>query len=107
MLSNDLYGLIDKDLEAARRLIEQVLGIRFEGHDSSYLGGVYYRYGAFNAEHFVLHQNLDIVDNEPIEPSYSAYPLLLYVNKTDRSEQIAALVTEMVEGAALLKHGCL
>jgi len=38
----DTYGLKYDELEAARKFVEERLGILLKLHDSSYLGGDYY-----------------------------------------------------------------
>jgi len=103
MFSFDLYGFTQKDIDTIRILIEKTIGVRFEAHNSSYLGD-YYRYGASDSEHFVLQQNLDLLDNEPIESDYSDFPVLLYVNRTRRPEELAGLIGKLCDGVALLKH---
>lgn len=103
MFSFDLYGFTQKEIDTIRILIEKAIGIRFEAHNSSYLGD-YYRYGGSDSEHFVLQQNIDALDNEPIELDYPDFPVLLYVNRTSRSEELARLIDKLCDGVALLKH---
>lgn len=104
MFSFDLYGFTQNDINTIRILVEKAVGILFEAHNSSYLGGNYYRCGVVDSEHFILQQNLDLVDNEPIEPEYSEFPVLLYVNRTKRPEELTRLITKLCDGVVLLRH---
>lgn len=43
-------------------------------------------------EGFILKENTDPFDGEAVEPLFSDYPILLYVDKTTRSDEIASLL---------------
>ncbi len=75
MKTYDLYGFDAPDLEAARRLIQGLLGIRHH----------------------------DALEDEWREPAFPEKNFLLYVNESPRAEQIAAaLLTE--RAICLLRH---
>ena len=82
-----LFGSSELDLASCLRLVEDVLGVAFEGHDSGFVGG-YYLAGLPGGEHFELRTNRD-AEGELIELDFSAFPVLLYVNETCRPEVIA------------------
>ncbi|WP_175181465.1 hypothetical protein [Achromobacter aegrifaciens] len=84
----DLYGAKDISLLLARSRIEEVFGISFEERNSTYHGGDYYMFGSNDSENFVLKMNLDPFDEEPVEQGFPDYPVLLYINATDRSSDI-------------------
>jgi hypothetical protein len=81
-----LFGSSELDIESCRTLVEHALAITFEGHSSGFVGE-YYLAGLPGAEHFELRLNLDAED-EPVEPDFSAVPVLLYANETSRPQAI-------------------
>jgi hypothetical protein len=90
MTTDDLYGISAATLDDARALVEQRLGIALAPRESSYLGGPYFRFGDRAGEHFVLQSNYDSVEDEWSEPGHRGSPFLLYVHRTERSEEIEA-----------------
>lgn len=67
----DLYGAKKSCLLSARSDVESLLGETFEERDSTYQGGVYYRWGRSDSENFVLKLNIDFFDGGPVEPNYA------------------------------------
>ncbi len=61
------YGFDIGDLEEIRDRIEKVLKVQFRKHDSSFLGGDYYRSKGTDEEEMILFRNWDPVDKEPIQ----------------------------------------
>ncbi|WP_058910602.1 hypothetical protein [Entomohabitans teleogrylli] len=99
----DLYGFHNVSLEQARLFFEKVLNINFEAHESLYQGGDYYRHGEKGGENFLLRKNIDpFDDNEPVEPNFLEYNILLYVNNTHRSLELQSMLHNL-EQCRLLK----
>ena len=104
MKAHDLYGIVNQTkLEAARQELEQILGIQMLEHESLYHGGVYYRHGSQDGEHFMLKHNHDLLDDEWTEPEFVMHPCLLYVHSTPRSEALQLLL-EKDNVCKLLRH---
>ena len=87
MTHTDLYGFKHNDLEEARGIIQRVLDINLEPHESLYFG-VYY-FGSLPGEQSVhLRRNLDPLHDPKTdppeehfaEPKFQDSPLLLYVS---------------------------
>jgi hypothetical protein len=104
MNSFDLYGWKTGDLEGTKLKVENVLGIKFELHESSYHGGDYYLCGKLDEENFTLEHNKDLDEDEPTESEYSEYTLLLYVNRTKRSKELRDLIGAEIDDAFFLRH---
>ncbi|MGX9565516.1 hypothetical protein [Pseudomonas sp. CFBP 5748] len=96
----DLYGIKGITIIEAKLCIERSLMFSFEERDSTYQGG-YYRFGSIGVEEFVLKLNVDPFDGEAVEQKFPEYPVLLYVNMTNRSEEIGGLLSEEF---CLLRH---
>ena len=84
----DLYGCRLKDLESARATVELALGVELKRHVSDFQGGDYYRAGSSAGESFILKRNFDAVESEWFEDKFKEYPILLYVDRTGRPEEI-------------------
>lgn len=104
MAAYDLYGFEGLTLEAVRNCVQRALSIELNPHESSYHGGDYYRQGDTDSEHFILQKNRDIFDDLPIEAEFSHHSILLYVNRTDRSDAISRLLLNSCEHVSLLRH---
>lgn len=104
MVSSNIYGSEEHDLEKVKSVIEDNLQIIFVAHNSSYRGGDYYRSGELNNEHFILQRNLDLIDNEPAEQDFLNYPIILYVEETGRSQEITASLGKIVPPLTLLRN---
>jgi len=50
--------------------------------------GDYYRLGSMREEHFILQRNVDLLDNDPAELEFPEAGILLYVEGTERSEEL-------------------
>ncbi len=100
----DLYGLQVSDLSEAKTLVENTLALNLLGHESSYCGE-YYRSHAVDVddENFILQKNYDEFEDEWTEESFVDFPILLFVNDTERSSEIASLF-ENEKGVVLLRH---
>jgi hypothetical protein len=100
----DLYGTQLEHISTVKAVLESILGIQFELHNSSYHGGDYYLFGMKKAEHFVLKKNLDPVDKKPAEQSFPLYSILLYVNDTQRAKNLLEKLTQGGSIFTLLRH---
>jgi len=104
MKNYDLYGLSSDNLEAGLASIERVVGVAFASHESSYHGGAYYRLGSLGQEHFILQRNFDPFENEWMEEGFKEVATLLYVNETERSDELQEALTMEVPGIRLLRR---
>lgn len=93
MPAYDLYGFKGAAILEAKSKIEEKLNFSFEERDSSYQGGIYYKFGDKESESFVLKGNIDPFDGESVEQMFSDCPILLYVDMTLRSEEIKLLLS--------------
>lgn len=103
MKTYDLYGTKHFSLALAKAQVEELTGILFEERDSAYHGGIYYLHGDSASEHFVLKNNVDPFDGEPVEQTFSDYPIIFYVNATSRSFELMEAL-QVNEGFSLLRH---
>ncbi|WP_434608427.1 hypothetical protein [Pseudomonas sp. R1-7] len=101
MVAYDLYGIKDMSLIEAKLNVEKCLGFSFVEKESAYQGGGYYRFDGEEGEGFVLKENVDPFDGEAVEQLFSEYPILLYVDKTIRSDNIGSLLDMKF---SLLRH---
>ena len=99
----DLYGTTIVELNEAKIVVETVLGLELKAHESGYHCGEYFRLNDVGEEHFILQRNFDDFENEWTEESFSQYLILLYVNETERSDKIRALL-EQSNNFVLLEH---
>lgn len=103
MSAYDLYGLLSGDMIDAKNALEAALGIKFVGRDSLY-DGDYFRSGHSDGEHFVLKENVDPFDGEPVESEFPEYSILLYANDTCRSGDLQDSLSMSVPTFSLLRH---
>lgn len=99
----DLYGFKISDIENARKLIEKALNVKFIAHESSYFGD-YYKVKLNNNEDYMLQYNFMGHDEGWMEPEFTEYSLLLYVNGTPRSEAIKEILKNEVPTLHFLRH---
>ncbi len=97
-----LFGF-KEDLESSRLKVEASFKICLESHESAYRGGEYYRLKDIGEEHFVLQRNLEL-DNELAEDEFPNYTTLLYVNETERKEEIIALLAMNAHSGVFLRR---
>lgn len=86
----DIYGT-NFDLDSAKKTLEACLSLLFQKRDSSYFGD-YFIAGDRGGEHFEIKRNLDLTDGEPLEPKFSNYSVLVFVNCTKRYDEIYTLM---------------
>ena len=98
-----LYGCEASPAEA-KGILEELLTLQFEGRESAYQCGEYFRVGDKAGEHFELKKNADPFDGDPVEMKFPEFPTLLYINATSRSEELREIVEHARGGFALLRH---
>lgn len=98
-----LYGIEHCSLDDAKTLVEKSLGVALQAHESSYYCGDYYRHGSTGEEHFVLQSNFDEHEGEWTAPEHTTFPVLLYVNESERPDEIAVML-ERLDQVTLLNH---
>ena len=103
MISSDIFGFPANNLELARNALETCLEVQFVPHESSFRGE-YYLYEGRDGEELLLEMNVDPEDGEPFYSEFSEYPVILLVDATTRSEQLAKLLPDKIEGCKLLRH---
>jgi len=91
MKAYDLYGIDAGSLDSAKSLVEGLLQVSFEGHDSSYVGE-YFEAGSIGEENFRLRENLDPLDGKPAEMDFASHRILLEVNGSNRGDELRALL---------------
>lgn len=105
MKSFDLYGYPENELEGARAAIEHALRINLTAHSSDYWGDDYVcRRGD---EDIQLHRNLSEIEQAWTEESFCDFPVILYVNSTQRPREIEDLLICGVAGIRLLRREAL
>ncbi|QBG94600.1 hypothetical protein EYC55_02615 [Xanthomonas oryzae] len=93
MSSYILFGIMSNSISVTKDRLEKTFSVYFEERDSSYQGGLYYVFNAAGSEQFLLKKNKDPFDGEPVEQGFPEYPLLLYINETNRSSDLIALAS--------------
>ncbi|EMA3642301.1 hypothetical protein U2T78_003053 [Providencia stuartii] len=81
----DLYAFKGTDIHEAKNNIELVLNIKFSERESDFQGGIYFISGNKTSENFILKNNIDPLDQEPVEIDYPEHIIILYVNDTDKA----------------------
>ena len=81
----DLYAFEGIDIHEAKNIIELALNIKFDERESDFQGGVYFISGNKTSENFILKNNIDLLDKEPVEMDAPEYTIILYVNDTNRA----------------------
>lgn len=100
MATYDKYGS-HIDIESTKVKIEKCLGIKLEDRDSSYWGA-YYISKNNTGESIKIIENMDPIDREPLDIEFSNYPVIIYVDETDRSDEIQELFNHI--GLKMLSH---
>jgi hypothetical protein len=103
MKTYDLYGFDHDDLEAARVAVEQALGVKLALHESLHRGD-YYRLDTVGDESFVLQRNFDPFDEVLVEDEFPEIRILLYVEDTERPEELERILTARIPNLRLLRR---
>ncbi len=100
----DTYGFLSENMDTLAKELEPILGIKWVPHDSSFMGDYYQAESTFE-ESFTLQSNYYEPESDWMEPAFKDYPTLLYVAKTQRSEEIKRMILGIMKsGVALLSH---
>lgn len=103
MKKSNLFGASALDLDAARAVIEQVLGAALEAHESEYRGGDYFRLEKSGAK-LVLQANFLEDDGETAEAEHPDAGVLLYIDgDASAVDGLAALFVERQGSFKLLR----
>jgi hypothetical protein len=88
----DLFGLATSDLEMARAVVEPILGVEMDAHESSYRCGDYYVKRLPNGNEYSLQKNYDRVHDEWRYDEYKEMGALLFVSVKDAAslEEVSA-----------------
>jgi len=102
MVHCDLYGTRILSALDSKLRIEVALNASLEVRESLFHGGVYYKYKN-NSESFMIKNNYDLIDDHAAERLFADYPVLLYVDSTERSLELSFKI--LGDGAfVLLRH---
>jgi hypothetical protein len=104
MTTYDIYGLSTKDLKLASMMIEKSLDIKFRVRESLYRGGEYYQLGLNEEENFILQLNFNPLEQEWTEEEFKEMGSILYVNNTNRSEELRKYLNETYLDIQLLQQ---
>jgi hypothetical protein len=91
----DLYGTRDMTIEELQLAAGAALQISFKARDSSFTGPYY---NALDGnEIFDVHLNFHDERNEDeiLRPEFADYPVLLFVSRTERGDEIRDALTEI------------
>ncbi len=99
----DIYGFKTYDLENVASQLCHLVGLLFVSRRCPFLGRNY-QAGDLRAENFdLLHNHPGEADTDWLEPRFKQYGCILYVNRTQRAEEIeSTIATTFGEEAALL-----
>jgi hypothetical protein len=103
---SDLYGTSLLSMVELREKVERVLGVKFDPHDSAYMGGDYFRAGELGGgEEFVIQRNnFEFAgEAETAEPDYPDYSVMLQVSWTDRGDEIRNRLSD-IRGLLFLRR---
>lgn len=104
MASYDLYEIRASSLEDAKKMLEEIMHISFEEHDSRYHRGPYFSFGQMGEENFEVKVNLDPFEDAPNEQDFQHSRFLLYVNNTNRSQELRRMFSNSNGNVVLLRH---
>ena len=96
----DVYGWASKCLGVACRQVEDVLGVKFELHDSSYHGGSYYLWRGNSSEELIIQCNFQDEEGYWYEQENLSQQVLLYASAMSDCDY--DLLASM-EGVSLLR----
>ncbi|HEX6498442.1 MAG TPA: hypothetical protein VF054_05350, partial [Micromonosporaceae bacterium] len=96
--TSDLYGTT-LDAERLRDRLHEVLDVEFVARESSFKGD-YYLAGSRSGEHFEIQPNQipgDWGEWDLMEEDFAEYPMLLYVYRTERADELRNRLREVPE----------
>lgn len=94
-----LFGMMTRDLDSARKLVETAIEETLDERDGLHMGGIYYSLG-FPNTFLKLRANVDLDDEELefqglCEPDYPDHSTLLYVSYVDEQPEAAATLHKL------------
>jgi hypothetical protein len=97
------FGFPNDDIDVVAKLLAEVFKLKWTSRYSQHAGGAYYFAPGLGEEEFMLMNNRDVMDGEPLdEADPDEYPIVLAVGKTQRSAEIKSLIGS-VEGSLLIR----
>lgn len=104
MTRYDLYGWQTMPLDRAQEVLRKRLGVRFTARESSYLGDYYASTRELDdgKEEILIQENHADENGELIEADFPQHATLVYVNGSDRWEDLDPVLAS-VEGLQLLR----
>jgi hypothetical protein len=75
----DLYAFQNKELIDECQLLEEILEVKFRGHDSLFFG-TYYLASPVSGCKISIKQNFNLHEQEYLEPSFQQVNILIYVD---------------------------
>jgi hypothetical protein len=100
----DLYEVESTSIGEARRLIENLLSVALDEHESSYHRGPFFTSGVKGEENFELKLNIDPFEDEPNEDACPMSAILLYVNNTTRAGELGSALARGGGAVKLRRH---
>ncbi len=100
MTTYDIYGVESGDLEEVRIAIESILGIKFAPHESSFWGD--YFLGIHGEEEYKIIKNMEPISDDPFYEPFPKNGILLYIDKTNRADELETLLLTGIPGLRLL-----
>jgi hypothetical protein len=95
-----IFGIRAKDIDSIVRVVQKAIGVRFNAHESSFLGE-YYRADIASGGDITLQFNYNNVECEWAEPAHKDYDILLYAND---ARDPASLEAALRQHATLLSR---
>lgn len=95
MRDYDLYGTREMTIDDLQRAAGSALTISFSQRDNADLGSYYY--ATAGDETFDICRNFadDRPEDEVLRPEFADYPVLLFVSRTQRGDEIRALLADI------------
>lgn len=100
----DLYGSLISDISEVKLLVEQALGVALLLRDSLFHGAYFSSYLDNRFGEYLLKDNIDLFDGEPVETDYPDYKVLLYVSNSADWSVVKERLTALDIGIVHLRH---
>lgn len=100
----DDYGIDGIDLEAARVLVEEALGVELEERESSYYAGNYFCLRQNFERPIMLYRNFDPTTSTWVREHYQAHPVIMEVARLHGMEELHERLLRHHPYVVLLKH---